>query len=107
DLFGPDVQLKLLLLARRVREVSAKSVEAAADARVDLERAGFEDKAADQVRGDGTRRLNATARGLLDLLHDRRGLVVGQLVGGHQLDAQEPLLGRDERLVLACDLGEL
>ncbi len=107
DLFGTNLQDGLLLLGRRVREVSAKSVEAAADARVDLERAGFEDEAADQVGVDGARGFDALARGFLDLLHDRRGLVVGELVRGRQLDAQDLLLRGDERLVLARDLVEL
>src|SRR5207342_2850359 len=82
DLFGPNLQNKLLLLGRRVREVPAKSVEAAANARVDLERAGFEDEAADQVRVNRACRLDAAAGGFLDLSHDRIGLVVRQLVGG-------------------------
>src|SRR5207249_3641992 len=98
---------RLLLLGRRVREVSAKSVEAAADARVDLQRAGFQDEASDQAGVDGARGLDAAARGLLDLLHDRSGLFVRQLVRGCQLDAQDLLLGGDERLVLARDLVEL
>src|SRR5262249_24471556 len=93
DLFGANLQNGLLLLGRRVREISAKAVEAAADARVDLERAGSEDEAADEVRVDGARGLDAAARGPLDLLDDRRGLLVGQLVGGRQLDAEDLLLG--------------
>src|SRR4029079_537254 len=82
-----------LYLGRRVREVSAETVEAAPDARVDLERAGFQHEAADQVRVDRARGLDAPARGIFDLLHDRRRLVVGQLVGGCQLDAEDLRLG--------------
>ena len=48
--------------------------EAAADARVDAQRARLEHDAADQLRVDAARRLDGAPGGLLDLAHDRRGL---------------------------------
>src|SRR4051794_25391473 len=96
----------LLLLGTRVRELSAEAVEAALDARVDLERAGPQDEATDQVGIDRARGLDAAARSVFDLLDDLRSLGVGQLVGRGQLDARDPLLSRYEDVVLARDLVE-
>src|SRR5215204_75315 len=88
-------------------EVVSQTVEAAAHAGVEAMRADLEDDAADQRGVDRTRRLDGTAGGLLDLLHDRGRLLVRKLVGGGQLDGQPPRLGGDERVELAVDLVEL
>src|SRR6266540_2100571 len=76
-----------LLLAGR-GELSAKSFEAAADARVDAHRAGLENDAADQIRVDGARRVDGAPGRALDLLHDLPRLVVRQLVGRRELDRE-------------------
>ena len=71
------------------------------------ERAGLEDDPADQGRVDGAPRLDAAAGGASIWRRGSRGLVVGELDGGGELDVEPPLLARDERLELARDLGEL
>src|SRR3954447_239090 len=88
-------------------EFLAKSLEAAAHARVEAHRSRLQDDAADQLRVDAARGLDGTAGRLLDLLDDVCGLGVGQLVGGGELDGQHPLLGCHERLVLPRDLRKL
>src|SRR6185437_13672516 len=49
------------------RQLLSKSFEAAADARVDAERAGLEDDAADQVGIDASRRVDLAPARALDL----------------------------------------
>src|SRR6266540_2635153 len=95
-----------LLLAGR-GELSAKSFEAAADARVDAHRAGLENDAADQVRVDRARRVDGAPGGALDLLDDLPRLVVRQLVGRRELDREPALELRDEALERAVDLAQL
>src|SRR6478735_10319390 len=73
-------------------ELAAEPVEAAAHARVDAERAGLEDHPADEVGVDRARRVHGAAGRLLDLRDDRFGLVLGERVGGRQLDLQPALL---------------
>jgi len=70
-------------------------------------RADLENDAADQLGVDGAGRLDGAARGLLDLLDDRGGLVVGELVGRGELDGETSRVGGDERVELAIDLVEL
>src|SRR5687768_13627376 len=57
-------------------ELAAEPVQAAAHARVDAQRAGLEDEAADEVGVDRAGRLDRAARRLLDLADDRGGLGV-------------------------------
>src|SRR3954454_7291893 len=82
----------------RGRQISAKSFEAAADAGVETERAGLEDDAADQRRGEGARRRHRTAGRALDLPDDLPRLVVGQLVRRRHLDGEAAFLGRHQPL---------
>src|SRR5262245_31224144 len=89
------------------REFSSPSVQAAADARGQTDRAGPQDDPGDQARVDRSRDLDLAARGPLDLGHDRARLLVGQLVRGRQLDGQLALLRRDHSLELARDLLDL
>src|SRR5215213_11595120 len=88
-------------------EVVSQTVEAAAHAAVEAVRADLEDDAADQRRVDRARRLDRAAGGLLDLLHDRSGLVVGELVRRRQLHGQAACLLGDQRVELPVDLREL
>src|SRR5581483_3230797 len=81
-------------------EFSGQSFQPAAHARVDAQRAGLEDDAADQVGVDLALGLDGAAGGALDLLDDRARLVVGELERGGQLDVQLPLLARGELLEL-------
>src|SRR6476646_2750555 len=67
-------------------EFSFEALQAAAHARVDAQRAGLEDDAADQLGVDGACCLDGPARGLADLLDDRACLVLGELERGRQLD---------------------
>src|SRR5580765_3919743 len=88
-------------------EFSLEACQAAAHARVDAQRAGLEDDAADQVGVDRARRLDGPAGGLLDLLDDRASLVLGELERGGQLDGELPLLAGGEPLELLADLLDL
>ena len=69
----------------------AETLEPAAHAGVDAQRAGLQDHAADQLGVDLASCLDRAAGGLLDLRHDRGGLVVGQLESGGQLDRDASL----------------
>src|SRR5439155_25408444 len=84
-----------------------KSFETAAHARVDAERAGLEDDAADQVGVDGPGRLDGPAGRALDLLDDAALLVAVEVDGGRQLDLEPPLLRGGEALELTLDLLDL
>src|SRR5690349_16665116 len=57
------------------RQLLSKSFEAAADARVDAERTGLEDDAADQVGVDPARHVDLAAARALDLVEDSLLLV--------------------------------
>src|SRR5579884_780378 len=91
----------------RPHQVVSQSLQSAADGCVHLHRARAEHDAADQARVDGARRLDAAPGRFLDLAHDRRGLVVRELLRGRQLDAQAPLLPREQALELAADVLDL
>src|SRR5215213_2962174 len=88
-------------------EVVSHTVEAAAHAAVEAVRADLEDDAADQRRVDRAGRVDRAAGGLLDRLHDRGGLVVGELVGGCQLQRHAAGFLGDERVELPVDVGKL
>ena len=108
DLFGAELHRGLSFFnSGSGDELAAEPVQAAAHARVDAQRAGLEDEAADQVGVDRAGRLDRAARRLLDLADDRGGLGVVELVGGGQLDRQAALLAVDDRLELLDDLTEL
>src|SRR5436190_2128700 len=94
-------------LSAPCRQLLSKSFEAAADARVDAQRPGLEDDAADQVGLDPARRLDLPAGGALDLLKDLPLLVPAELHSGRQLDLEAPLLGPGEALELLVDLLDL
>src|SRR4051812_30896609 len=81
-------------------EFSGQSLQTAAHAGVDAQRAGLEDDAADQVGVDRARCLDRAAGRLLDLLDDRVRFVLGELEGRRQLDGELPLLARGEPLEL-------
>ncbi len=68
DLFWAQLHVAGQLRLGSLEEFFAEVVQAAADARVDAERPGLEDEAADQVGIDGARRLDLALRGVLDLL---------------------------------------
>src|SRR5438105_137099 len=89
------------------REFLAEPVEAAAHARVETQRAGLEDEAADQVRVDALRRLDLAAGSLLDLVDDAARLLVGEFDGGGQLDVENAFCLSDEPVELARDLLDL
>ena len=76
-------------------------------AEVDLLSACLEDDPADQVRVDAPRRLDLASGGLLDLLDDRRGLLVRELQRRRQLDGQTPFRFRHQPLELARDVLDL
>src|SRR5581483_6043790 len=105
DLFGSQFHLVSSLGSRD--ELLSKSVEAAADARVDPERACLEDDAADQVGVDLARGLDGAARGPGDLLDDVARLLVGELLRSRQLDGDLALLAGDQPFELALDLLDL
>src|SRR5262245_684721 len=88
-------------------ELLSKSVQAAADACVDAERAGLEDDAADQRGVDVPGRVDPAAGGLGDQVDDLSRLLVGELLRGRQLDRQLALLGGDQPFELAVDLLHL
>ena len=88
-------------------ELVAETLQPAAHAGVHAQRTGLEDHAADQLGVDLARCLDRAAGGLLDLRHDRGGLVVGQLESGGQLDRDASLRAVDERLELVADPGNL
>src|SRR6478672_2695622 len=88
-------------------EFSLEAFQAVAHARIHAQRAGLEDDAADQVGVDRTRRLDGPAGGLLDLLDDRAGLVLGEVEGRGQLDGELPLLAGGEPVELLADLLDL
>src|SRR5918996_1317985 len=85
----------------------SQALEAAADAAVGAERADLQDDAADQRRVDRARGLNCAARGLLDRLHDRAGVLLGELVRGRELNGEPVLRAIHERLQLGLDLRKL
>src|SRR3954454_20334375 len=89
----------------RGRQISAKSLEATADAGVEGKRSRLEDEAADQVGVDGARGVDRTARRLLDLADDPPRLVVGKLIGRRHLDREPAFLGGHQALELALDLA--
>src|SRR4029077_7591448 len=70
----------------RLHEFVSQSFQPPAHARVDAERAGLQDDAADELGVDLLGRLDLAARRVLDLLQDRLGLGFGQLARGGQLD---------------------
>src|SRR5207237_506832 len=78
-------------LSASCRQLLSKSFEATADARVDAERPGLEDDAADQVRIDPSRRVDLAPARALDLLEDPLLLRGVELDGGRQLDLEAPL----------------
>src|SRR5579862_1436841 len=94
-------------LSSPLDEFVSQSFQSAADARVDAQRAGPQDDAADEAGIDGPGRLHLAAGSLLDLLQDRVGLRVAQLARGRQLDGEAALLARHQPLELARDLLEL
>src|SRR5581483_8088790 len=85
-------------------QFSFEALETAAEARVDAQRAGLEDDAADQAGVDRARRLDRAAGDALDLADDLARLVLAELDRGRQLDVQLPLLARGELLELGGDL---
>src|SRR6059058_1955896 len=97
----------ICLSAPCVRQVLAKSFEPAAHARVEPHRSGLEDDASDQVWVHLAFRLDLASRSGFDLSEDALELVVGEIVRRRQLDVQDALLLRDERVELVCDLAEL
>src|SRR6266540_7457265 len=82
------LSFKVLLFLSGCCQFSAQSLQATAHARVDAQRAGLEDEAAEQVGVDAARRVDGTAGGLLDLLHNLLRLLVAQLVRRRQVDRQ-------------------
>src|SRR4051794_6298931 len=90
-----------------VRQVLAKSFEPAAHARVEPHRSGLEDDASDQVWVHLALRLDLAAGSGFDLVEDALEVVVGERVRGRQLDVEDALLLRDERVELVGDLAEL
>src|SRR6478736_4192021 len=88
-------------------ELVAEALQTAAHAGVDAQRTCLQDHAADQLGVDLAGCLDLAAGGLLDLGHDRGGLVVGQLEGGGQLDGHASLRAVDEGLELVADPGDL
>src|SRR3954469_11488865 len=90
-----------------VRQVLAKSFEPAAHARVEPHRSGLEDDASDQVWVHLALRLDLAAGSGFDLVEDALEVVVGARVRGRQLDVEDALLLRDERVDLVGDLAEL
>src|SRR5918996_1671117 len=82
-------------------------LEPATDAAVGAERSDLENDPADQAGIDGARRLDDPAGGVLNLVDDGTGLVLGELVGGRELEGEAILLARDESLELGAHLGEL
>src|SRR5439155_25802775 len=90
-------------ISRSCPEFLTEALEPAADARVEAKRACLEHHAADQVGIDFALGLDLAPRRLLDLLHDRAGLLVGKLDRRRQLDAQLALLDGDQALELLGD----
>src|SRR6478735_988805 len=88
-------------------ELVAEAFQAAAHAGVDAQRTCLQDHAADQLGVDLAGCLDLAAGGLLDLGHDRGGLVVGQLEGGGELDRNASLRAVDERLELVTNAWDL
>src|ERR1043166_494333 len=76
-------------------EFVSQSFQSPADARVDTKRASLQDDAADEIGVDLLRRLDLSARRVLDLLQNRLRLGVGELARRRQLDGQAPLLTCD------------
>ena len=99
DLFGSELQ-RVSLVSRS--EFVAQALEAAANASVGAVRADLQDDAADEVRVDRASGLDRSARGLLDRLHDRLRLVVGELVRRRELHGKTVLRLRDEGVELRC-----
>src|SRR5581483_6963177 len=88
-------------------EFSGQSFQPAAHARVDAQRAGLEDDAADQGGVDLALSLDSLAGCLLDLGDDVARLLVGELERRRQLDRQLALLARGKALELLRDLVDL
>src|SRR5437870_6159070 len=85
----------------------AQALDAAAEGGVDAHRSRLQDEAADQIRIDLPGSLDLAAGGLLDLLQDAARFVVGQVVGGGQLDVEPALLGCQQPVEFARDLLDL
>src|SRR5215475_6240451 len=88
-------------------EFVSQSFQSSADARVDAQRAGLEDDAADEGRIDLPGRLDLASGRVLDLLQDRVRLGVAQLARRRELHGQAPLLARHQPLELLRDVLEL
>src|SRR5215470_11438838 len=87
-------------------EFLAESVEPAAHAGVEPERAGLEDEASNQIGVDRAASLDLASGRLLDPAEDELELVVGQLVGGGELDFENARRGRHKPVELVGDPGE-
>src|SRR2546421_3942007 len=85
----------------------AEALDAAADGGVDAHRSCLQDEAADQIGVDLSGGLDLAARGLLDLLEDPARLLVGEVVGGGQLDVEPAFLGCHQPVEFARDLFDL
>src|SRR5215471_5853235 len=85
-------------------QLVSKIVQPAAHTRVETQRAGLQDDAADQVRVDTTRRHDRSARSFLDLRNHIARLVLRERHGGRQLDLEDALLLGDDALEVARDL---
>src|SRR5581483_11859431 len=107
DVISSGRSFKALSSPSSLHEFLSQSFQSPAHARVDAERAGLQDDAADEARIHRSRRLDLPPGRLLDLLEDRGRLVVAQLARGRELDGQPPLLARDQALELRRDLLEL
>src|SRR5436305_8974120 len=88
-------------------ECLSESFQSSAHARVGPVGARLQHDAAEDLRIDGARGLHGAAGSLLDLRDDRLRFLVRQLARGRQLDAEPPLLPREQALELAGDLLEL
>src|SRR5215217_5287687 len=88
-------------------QLSSQTLEAPTHAGVRAVRAGLQHKAADERRVDSAAGAQPAPRDVLDLAEELRRLVLRELDGGRQLDVEDPLLRRDERLELARDLVQL
>ena len=104
DLFGAKFHVFSLM---RRGEFMSETLEAAAHAAVGEVRPDPEDDPRDQVGVDGAAGLDRAAGRLLDLVDDRLGLRIGELVRRGELDREPVLRLRDERVELGTDLGQL
>src|SRR5712692_1292732 len=103
----PNQQHAASSRSSRCHELSAKSLEPSAHARVDAHRARLQDDAADQFGIDLARRVDRAAGSVLDLFQNLLRFGVAQLVRGRQLDGQPAFSGGDEPLELLVDLAQL